>query len=293
MHSHDYKGEDPGFFRDKTVVVLGMGNSAMDIAVEASFTASHTYLAARRGAHILPKYMFGRPIDQMGGLPEDPVRDPAQGRPGDAEGLPRRHGALRAAQARPSLRRRPPDRLRRHPLADGARHDHGEAEHRVADARRRALHRRLGGRGRHRRVLHGLQGHVPVLRRGLHLRARTTTCRCSAAPSTPTSRTCSSSGCCSRSARSCRSPSTSRRGSATTSRAATRCPPPADLRADIERERRAMFKRYVAVQAPHDADRLRRLPRRAGEGAKGGRGARPGATATGCRCRRARALVAA
>ena len=39
MHSHDYKGDDPDLFRDKTVVVLGMGNSAMDIAVEASFVA--------------------------------------------------------------------------------------------------------------------------------------------------------------------------------------------------------------------------------------------------------------
>src|SRR6185437_12087031 len=27
LHSHDYKGEDPNFFRDKRVVVLGMGNS--------------------------------------------------------------------------------------------------------------------------------------------------------------------------------------------------------------------------------------------------------------------------
>ena len=86
MHSHEYKGDDPEFFRDKSVVVLGMGNSAMDIAVEASFSAAHTYLAARRGAHILPKYMFGRPIDQIGASPEDPVRGPAQGRPGDAEG---------------------------------------------------------------------------------------------------------------------------------------------------------------------------------------------------------------
>jgi dimethylaniline monooxygenase (N-oxide forming) len=49
--------------------VLGMGNSAMDIAVEASFVAEHTYLAARRGAHILPKYIFGKPIDQIGGSP--------------------------------------------------------------------------------------------------------------------------------------------------------------------------------------------------------------------------------
>jgi dimethylaniline monooxygenase (N-oxide forming) len=64
IHSHDYVGDDPAFFRDKRVVVLGMGNSAMDIAVEASFTAAATYLAARRGAWVIPKYLFGRPIDQ-------------------------------------------------------------------------------------------------------------------------------------------------------------------------------------------------------------------------------------
>jgi cation diffusion facilitator CzcD-associated flavoprotein CzcO len=63
LHSHAYTGEDPAFFRDKRVVVLGMGNSAMDIAVEASFSAAHTWLAARRGAWVIPKYVFGRPLD--------------------------------------------------------------------------------------------------------------------------------------------------------------------------------------------------------------------------------------
>jgi cation diffusion facilitator CzcD-associated flavoprotein CzcO len=74
LHSHDYTGEDPNFFRDKTVVVLGMGNSAMDIAVEASFSASHVYLAARRGAHIVPKYLFGRPLDQYAASPHIPFK---------------------------------------------------------------------------------------------------------------------------------------------------------------------------------------------------------------------------
>jgi dimethylaniline monooxygenase (N-oxide forming) len=73
IHSHDYKGEDPELFRDKRVVVLGMGNSAMDIAVEASFTAAATYLAARRGAWIVPKYLFGRPIDQYPNSPRVPL----------------------------------------------------------------------------------------------------------------------------------------------------------------------------------------------------------------------------
>jgi dimethylaniline monooxygenase (N-oxide forming) len=65
LHSHHYTGEDPELFRDRGVLVLGMGNSAMDIAVEASFVARHTYLAARRGAWVIPKYLFGRPLDTI------------------------------------------------------------------------------------------------------------------------------------------------------------------------------------------------------------------------------------
>ena len=80
LHSHDYTGEDPALFRDRDVVVLGMGNSAMDIAVESSFTAAHTYLAARRGAWVIPKYVFGRPLDSLGLSPRIPyaVRRRAQ-----------------------------------------------------------------------------------------------------------------------------------------------------------------------------------------------------------------------
>jgi dimethylaniline monooxygenase (N-oxide forming) len=64
LHSHDYLGDDAALFRDKSVVVLGMGNSAMDIAVEASFSARAVHLAARRGAYVIPKYLLGRPLDQ-------------------------------------------------------------------------------------------------------------------------------------------------------------------------------------------------------------------------------------
>jgi hypothetical protein len=38
----------------------------MDIAVEASFVAERTFLSSRRGAYVLPKYVFGRPLDQIG-----------------------------------------------------------------------------------------------------------------------------------------------------------------------------------------------------------------------------------
>ena len=68
IHAHQYDNSD--ILRGKKVVVLGMGNSAMDIAVEGSYVADKVYLAARRGAHIIPKYVFGKPLDQV--LKNDP-----------------------------------------------------------------------------------------------------------------------------------------------------------------------------------------------------------------------------
>lgn len=68
MHAHSFTNGE--IFRGKKVVVLGMGNSAMDIAVESSYIADATWLAARRGAHIIPKYIFGKPLDQV--LGSDP-----------------------------------------------------------------------------------------------------------------------------------------------------------------------------------------------------------------------------
>ncbi len=70
MHAHAYVDNEP--LKDKDVVVLGMGNSAMDIAVESSYVAASTYLAARRGAYVVPKYLFGKPSDQLRNNPQIP-----------------------------------------------------------------------------------------------------------------------------------------------------------------------------------------------------------------------------
>ncbi|MFN2465631.1 MAG: flavin-containing monooxygenase [Candidatus Dormibacteria bacterium] len=70
MHSHHYIDNNP--FRGKKVVVVGMGNSAMDIAVETSHVADRVFLSARRGAWIIPKYIFGKPLDQLGNDPRVP-----------------------------------------------------------------------------------------------------------------------------------------------------------------------------------------------------------------------------
>ncbi|MEU4427115.1 NAD(P)-binding domain-containing protein [Actinoplanes sp. NPDC024001] len=66
MHAHDYRTAD--VFQDRRVLVVGMGNSAMDIAVDASYTArGPVLLSARHGVHIVPKFLFGRPADATGG----------------------------------------------------------------------------------------------------------------------------------------------------------------------------------------------------------------------------------
>jgi len=63
LHAHHYR--EPDVLRGKRVLVLGLGNSATDIAVESSRIAEKTFLAVRRGAYVLPKYMNGKPIDEV------------------------------------------------------------------------------------------------------------------------------------------------------------------------------------------------------------------------------------
>ena len=61
MHSHSYESFE-GFENDR-VLVVGIGNSAVDIACELSRVSKKVFLSTRRSAHILPKYALGRPID--------------------------------------------------------------------------------------------------------------------------------------------------------------------------------------------------------------------------------------
>jgi hypothetical protein len=82
IHAHEYR--EPDVLRGKRVLVLGIGNSAVDIAVESSRIADATYLATRRGAWVLPKYLNGKPIDeianQVTGLAPIPVMRAVMGR---------------------------------------------------------------------------------------------------------------------------------------------------------------------------------------------------------------------
>jgi dimethylaniline monooxygenase (N-oxide forming) len=62
-HAHYYRNSEG--YEDKNVLVLGIGNSACDIAVETSRVSKMTYLAMRRGAWIIPKYIGSKPIEEI------------------------------------------------------------------------------------------------------------------------------------------------------------------------------------------------------------------------------------
>jgi len=66
LHAHGYVDPDePHALRGKRVVVVGIGNSAVDIACELGATGGRVFLSTRRGAWVLPRYALGRPLDQM------------------------------------------------------------------------------------------------------------------------------------------------------------------------------------------------------------------------------------
>ena len=61
IHSHDFKSAKP--FKDKRVLVIGGGNSACDVAVETSRISKSTHISWRRGYYLIPKFMYGLPVD--------------------------------------------------------------------------------------------------------------------------------------------------------------------------------------------------------------------------------------
>ena len=72
IHSAAYK--DAGQFTGKRVLIVGCGNSACDIAVDAVHHAASVDLSVRRGYHFLPKFFLGRPIDTFSGAVRLPRR---------------------------------------------------------------------------------------------------------------------------------------------------------------------------------------------------------------------------
>lgn len=65
LHSADYRS--PRQFDGKRVLVVGAGNSGCDIAVDAIHHGRLCDLSMRRGYYFVPKYVFGKPADTLGG----------------------------------------------------------------------------------------------------------------------------------------------------------------------------------------------------------------------------------
>ncbi|MFX0594567.1 flavin-containing monooxygenase [Melissospora conviva] len=63
IHASAYK--DVKQLRDRKVLVVGAGNTGCDIAVEAAQAAAACWHSTRRGYWYAPKYVLGRPADQV------------------------------------------------------------------------------------------------------------------------------------------------------------------------------------------------------------------------------------
>lgn len=65
LHTSRYKHAE--LFKDKRVLIVGAGNSGCDIAVDAVHYARSVDISVRRGYYFVPKYVFGKPADTLGG----------------------------------------------------------------------------------------------------------------------------------------------------------------------------------------------------------------------------------
>lgn len=71
IHSSQYR--HPRQFDGKRVLIIGAGNSGCDIAVDAIHHGQSCDLSMRRGYYFVPKYVFGKPADTMGGAIKLPM----------------------------------------------------------------------------------------------------------------------------------------------------------------------------------------------------------------------------
>jgi dimethylaniline monooxygenase (N-oxide forming) len=62
-HAHNYR--EPGPFRDQSVLVVGIGNSACDIAADICTVTKATVIAARSPVLIMPRVLFGVPTSRV------------------------------------------------------------------------------------------------------------------------------------------------------------------------------------------------------------------------------------
>ncbi|MGH1577349.1 flavin-containing monooxygenase [Planktotalea sp.] len=71
IHAAEYRAATQ--FAGKRTLIVGAGNSGCDIAVDAIHHAASCDLSMRRGYYFVPKYVFGRPADTLGGAIKLPM----------------------------------------------------------------------------------------------------------------------------------------------------------------------------------------------------------------------------
>ena len=70
LHAHDYRIPEP--FRGKQALIIGVGNSACDIAADISAVAAHTTMVARSPVLMMPRMFLGVPTSRVLGKLEKP-----------------------------------------------------------------------------------------------------------------------------------------------------------------------------------------------------------------------------
>ena len=166
VHSHHYRDPfEPYDFRGKRVMIVGAGNSAMDISSELSQRpiAEQLFISMRHGVWVLPKYFDGKPADKASLPPWMPAK---VGRALARKKIRKTIGNMED-YGLPKPDHRPLDA---HPSVSGeflTRVGCGDITPKGAidSARRRrcGVHRRLARAGRRHRVGDRLQRDVPVL----------------------------------------------------------------------------------------------------------------------------------
>lgn len=63
IHSAEYKGRQFFSVKGKSVLVIGLGNSGVDVACDTAVDASNVVISSRSGAWVLPNHLFGYAAD--------------------------------------------------------------------------------------------------------------------------------------------------------------------------------------------------------------------------------------
>ena len=171
LHSHDVKSKEQ--LKGKRVLVVGAGNSAVDILSDAAIENGRVVHSMRRTYYFFPKTVFGKPTDVFIDytsripLPRKLMRLFYRWGMRIVVGPHRRFG----------LERPDHDLFEAHPTACNTYIDHlihgrtiVQARHRAARRQARDLHRRQRGGDRSSGLGHGLQAELPVHGSVLHSR---------------------------------------------------------------------------------------------------------------------------